>query len=252
LGCDDVTTTCTANRKFLFGPDVVKVPGSDKLGILVGSGDREKPLLAYGAAAGVQNYFFSIIDQPDNPGWLDDDVDSTCGDDIICRDALTQVATGDDYDPEVVIGEKGWRLPLASEEQVVTGSLTVADVVNFSTHKPAQPEVNSCEGSLGKATTYNLNYEDAKGDAINIIGGGLVPTAVAGMVELDPEDICDANGLCGSDNEDNCDDNGNCEGIVVPFCIGCGGEESAIGGSIEGTGITWSQPISRVYWNIKQ
>jgi type IV pilus assembly protein PilY1 len=59
----------------------------------------------------------------------------------------------------------------------------------------------------------------------NIVGGGLVPTPVAGKVILD-------------------------NGQRVPFCIGCGGENSAIGGSEVTSGITWSQPKSRVYWKI--
>ena len=41
-------------------------------------------------------------------------------------------------------------------------------------------------------------------------------------------------------------------GKKVPFCIGCGGESSAIGAKLVGTGITWTQPKSRVYWNIQQ
>ena len=55
LGCDDGTTTCARNRKFLFGPDVVEVNGGYAL--LVGSGDREKPLGSgtYGASNAVSN-----------------------------------------------------------------------------------------------------------------------------------------------------------------------------------------------------
>ena len=80
---------------------------------------------------------------------------------------------------------------------------------------------------LGIATVYNIDYKDAEGDTVNIIGGGLVPTPVAGKVILD-------------------------DGTVVPFCIGCGGDGSAIGGSPVGSGVTWIQPKSRVYWNIQK
>ena len=40
------------------------------------------------------------------------------------------------------------------------------------------------------------------------------------------------------------------DGVPIPFCIGCGGEGSPIGVGKVGGGITWTQPRSRVYWNI--
>jgi type IV pilus assembly protein PilY1 len=221
LGCNDLNS-CDANRKFLFGPDVIRVPQTDKFGILVGSGDREKPLTDYSVTFGLQNYFYSLFDQPTNAAWLNDDADATCGDDIICHDVLTDVATGDSFDPDLAISEKGWKLPLRSGEQVVTGAITVDNVVNFSTHIPA--ELEDCDAGYGEATAYNVNYENAFGKTTQFIGGGLVPTPVAGKVLID--------------------------GVPVPFCIGCGGEGSPIGAGKVGGGITWIQPRSRVYWNI--
>jgi len=236
LGCDgdgEADVTCDAPRKFMFGPDVVRIPGSDNYGILIGSGDREKPLVAYGAANTVQNYFFSLVDQPANAAsWMD--VDGDCTYDQMCLAMLTDVGTGADFDPDTVVNDHGFKLPLASGEQVVSGALTIADIANFSTHIPSDPndflDPNSpdfCANNLGTATTYNVSYKDAAGDTVNIIGGGLVPTPVAGKVILD-------------------------DGTIVPFCIGCGGDNSAIGGSSVGSGVTWIQPKSRVYWNIQQ
>jgi type IV pilus assembly protein PilY1 len=230
LGCDD-TSSCTANRKFLFGPDVVRdEKTAGQLAILVGSGDREKPLTVYEGASSVQNYFFSVFDQPANPGWLYDNpatvppTGPTCGSDIICLDSLSEVsltgvASGSTIKPQ------GWRFPLATGEQVVTGAITVADIANFSTHVPAQP-TDACASDLGRAYTYNLDFREADGGQTEIVKGGLVPTPVAGMVIID--------------------------GKKYPFCIGCGGEESAIGAKLVGSGIKWTQPKSRVYWNIQQ
>jgi type IV pilus assembly protein PilY1 len=226
FGCGTTAdATCTANRKFLFGPDVVRVPRQDyTYAILVGSGDREKPLVDYGAAAGVQNYFFSFIDKPLISAWLDDDP-VVCNDDMFCLGSLVDVDPNGPLDPNSPVGERGWKLALDSGEQVVSGALTIADVVNFSTHIPFQRDSNSCESDLGKAQVYNLSYLEGEGDKNLIIGGGLVPTPVAGKVILD-------------------------DGQIVPFCIGCGGEGSAIGGSEVTSGVTWSQAKNRVYWNI--
>jgi type IV pilus assembly protein PilY1 len=228
LGCADPTTSCTGNRKFLFGPDVVRDPTyTTKFTVLLGSGDREKPLNVYGAAAAVQNYFFSVVDVPTDADWLDDGVGAgaVCGADIICLAGLTPVTT-DGVADGVTLAAHGWRFPLAAGEQVVTGAITVADVANFSTHIAAET-TDACASNLGTATAYNLNYSKGKGSKNTITKGGLVPTPVAGMVILD-------------------------NGEKVPFCIGCGGEDSAIGAKLVGTGITWTQPKSRVYWNIQQ
>jgi len=236
LGCDgdgEADVTCSAPRKFMFGPDVVRIPSTAKLGILLGSGDREKPLVAYGAANAVQNYFFSLVDEPADAGnWMN--VSGDCTYDQMCLDMLTTVRTGAAFDPNTPVRDHGYKLPLDSGEQVVSGALTIADIANFSTHIPSDPndflDPNSpdfCANNLGTATTYNVSYKNADGDTVNIIGGGLVPTPVAGKVILD-------------------------NGKIVPFCIGCGGDNSAIGGSSVGSGITWIQPKSRVYWNIQQ
>ena len=234
LGCGTPSTdaaSCDANRKFMHGPDVVKIPSSDKLAVLVGSGDREKPLRDYSAALGVQNYFFSVIDQPTLTTWFDD-AETTCPTtntlpttNTICLKALDAVSLAGGT-PSAY----GFHLPLAVDEQVVTAALTVADVANFSTHIPVDPngpDAEACASNLGIATTYNINYQDAEGGVVDILGGGLVPTPVAGKVILD-------------------------DGSIVPFCIGCGGEQSAIGGSVVGSGINWIQPKSRVYWNIQK
>jgi type IV pilus assembly protein PilY1 len=197
----------------------------------VGSGDREKPLLDYGSAAAVNNYFFSVIDQPLVAGWTDDDADGTCGVDMVCMDALTSLDL--DGVSDLVEGEelspKGWKFALATNEQVVSGALTLASVTNFSTHiaRPDDLDPETCQPQLGVATTYNLDYLSATGETNNIIGGGLVPTPVGGYVELD-------------------------DGTVVPFCIGCGDEGSAIGGGETSAGSAWTQPKNRVYWNIKK
>lgn len=234
LGCDTIAESCGANRKFLFGPDVVRDRVvADRLVILVGSGDREKPLLDYGAAASVDNYFFALFDFPALPEWLNDPVSGEadhCGADIFCMNSLTTITrpeSADPNNPNVTISDKGWKMALAPTEQVVSGALTVSSVVNFSTQIPSTPDLAACSANLGEAATYNIGFDTGAGIKNNIIGGGLTPTPVAGRVILD-------------------------NGEIVPFCIGCGGEGSAIGGSQVTSSTSWLQHKSRVYWKIEK
>lgn len=232
FGCGPTAVdTCSSNRKFLYGPDVVRVQRNvDEYGLMVGSGDREKPSLDYGAAANVENFFFGLIDRPLVTDWLEDPASGSpdhCGADMACLDTLTAVTTGGPVNADNPVGEKGWKLTLSSTEQVVSGALTVADVVNFSTQIPATNDGSCNSTNLGTATTYNIGFDSGEGETVNIIGGGLVPTPVAGKVILD-------------------------SGLIVPFCIGCGGEGSAIGGSQVSSSVDWIQHKSRVYWNIEK
>jgi type IV pilus assembly protein PilY1 len=224
LGCGTTATdTCNAPRKFLFGPDVIREPTNESLTVLVGSGDREKPLYDYGGGGSVENYFYSIIDQPTNGSWWNDTSPATCSADVACPAKLTTVTTSGTVAP----GDYGWKYALRARENVVSGALVVAGVVNFSTHIPVLPDAQSCESNLGEGSTYNLDFENAKGDINTLIAGGLAPTPVAGNVIL----------------EDN---------TIVPFCIGCGGEGSSIGATEVSASTTWEQPTSRVSWEIEE
>ena len=230
FGCGPTSSTdCTKPRKFLFGPDVVRLgaEGEYSYQILVGSGDREKPITDYAASGGVQNYFFSFVDKPTVDDWLDDPNPSECGDDVFCLNSLVTVDENGPVTDGQVVGPKGWKFALGAGEQVVSAALTIDDFVVFSTHVPEIYEPGSCEPDLGDAYTYNLNFADGEGDIISIIGGGLVPSPVAGNVELD-------------------------NGDTVPFCISCGGERSPIGGGVPGGTVTWQQAKNRVYWKIQK
>lgn len=225
LGCD-TTASCNAPRKFLFGPDVVEpesAPG--KLFVVLGSGDREKPIANYGAATAVANYAFALIDNPAAADWLEDD--GTCGSDLICLNSLTAVTVEDGIPAGSDLADHGWKLALEASEQVVSSALTIADDIAFSTHIPRSPAAGTCAPDLGIATTYNVSLMTGAGEKHNIIGGGLVPSPVAGRVITD-------------------------DGDLVPFCIGCGGENSAIGSSKVNSGANWIQPKGRVYWKIEQ
>ncbi len=231
LGCD-TTAGCSANRKFQFMPDVVLDNG--KYFLMVGSGDREKPLTGYKAAYEVKNYFFMVMDDPSDSNWLDDEKDNCEGNAVVCLKSLVKVSnTGTSPTPATVADHKGWYLELNPHEQVVTSAITIFGTTNFSTHTPAVYKTGECSGNLGTARVYNVSYVNAGGvygetnRSSEIAGGGLAPSPVAGMVTLD----------------------GSTE--AVPFCIGCD-PQSALQGSDPPPPPPLNQPKSRVYWQVEQ
>lgn len=217
------------NRKFMFAPDVV-IGANDINFVLLGSGDREKPL-AGGAHTFVQNRFYVIKDKPTASNWLSNE-NAICSANVMCNASLLAITiSGATPTAAELEAKKGWYLALASSEQVVTSAITVFNTITFSTHRPTPPVDGACT-TLGTATVYNLNYKN--GDATNasqvrgetIIGGGLPPSPVAGMVILD-------------------------NGQKVPFIIGAN-PESALQGGSPAAPAGAKRPKSRVYWNIKK
>lgn len=217
----------TDNRKFMFAPDVVAIDTST-YGILLGSGDREKPLASYTAAAAVTNRFYMIQDRPTTGDWLSAE-NVTCGADVLCNGSLFAITTTATPSASDLANKKGWYLALASTEQVVTSAITVFDTVTFSTHKPAVETPGTC-ATLGTATVYNISYKNAAGNGLTrgetIVGGGLPPSPIAGMVTLD-------------------------DGTTVPFIIGASPNSPLSGGDPPPPTST-VQPKGRVYWSIKK
>ena len=229
LGCS-TTTACSANRKFLFGPDVVQ--DGSIYNLMIGSGDREKPLSGYTNAYDVTNYFFKVQDNPSNSSWLSGE-NTTCGAHIICLNSLLSIPFNSGNPTATSLAtKKGWYLGLAPHEQVVTAAITVFDIITFSTHIPAVYVAGECNATLGTATVYNISRDDAaiangtlsRGETI--IGGGLPPSPVAGIVKLD-------------------------DGTTKPFIVG-GEPDSPLEGRVPGVISTITQPKSRVYWYIQQ
>jgi len=231
LGCDTVGS-CEANRKFMFAPDVVVEDGYHI--VLVGSGDREKPLIAYTAATSVANHFFMLKDKPSDPNWLLSEADRCSGNALICLSSLHAIDSASDPAQTVVAEDKkGWALALRPTEQVVTSAITLYGVVTFSTHIPEEYVAGACTSRLGTASVYNIRYTNAasangtESRYETIDGGGLPPSPVAGWVTLD-------------------------DGTTVPFVIGASPTsplESVLGGTP--TSVTITQPKVRTYWYIE-
>ena len=248
LGCAS-PGTCSPNRKFMFAPDVVESNG--KYVVLLGSGDREKPLMAYDAAASVANYFFMLKDDPA--------VES----EVISLDSLYHIGLNDSSPTVATVeGYKGWYLSLQPHEQVVTSALTIFGTVYFNTHVPAVVNENACTSTLGKAYTYKVYYANAANSngtdsrAQEVAGGGLLGSPVGGMVILDGggggsgDTDGDGDGTTGGDGGDNTDGGENTTPTTVPFVTGSDPDSALEGNDPEPPSLVY-QPKSRVYWHIQ-
>jgi len=239
LGCG--TTNCPggeANRKFLFAPEVVVTPNYNI--ILIGSGDREHPLLSHTTTISVNNAFFMIKDKPSDAAWWSLEASNCQSLALACITSLLAIDPDSTVLPteEQLNAKKGWYMPFGTgdheKEQVVTSAVAVLGVVTFSTHIPIPQKANSCS-NLGEAYVYNLGFMDGRlvGTTryVPITGGGLPPSPVSGMVTVqDP--------ATGQD-------------ITLPFVIGASGVSSLEGSSPQPL-VTPARYKSRAYWYLQQ
>jgi type IV pilus assembly protein PilY1 len=216
-------------RKFMMPLDVVVDLDGTHV-ILAGSGDREKPLQGFASAFGVDNYFFRVNDRPWETEWLSDE-QATCSTEVICIDSLLTIGATNPTGDELLAHPKGWRLVMGPGEQVVTSAITVFGTTTFSTHTPVDPSTTGgCTSNLGTARVYNISYDNAasRNDTLSrsevVVGGGLPPSPVAGMVTLD-------------------------DGTVMPFLIGGDPTSPLRGSEPEPSGLA-DQSKGVTYWYI--
>ena len=198
-------TSSSAGRKFMFGPDVVLGDKGTFDAVVIGSGDREHPLIS-NAGTGITNRAYMFMDT--NTG--------TAGSDLnITETDLAQVSVTDSSATVDLTNKKGWFMTLrpavtnvAGGEQVVNGPIVVASQMIFGTNQACasgKTDDNgeclssggelTCTGNLGIARRYDINYlttgptgyTDSSGSDVRwqvAIGGGFLPTPVAGVVEV--------------------------------------------------------------------
>ncbi len=239
LGCA-TPSTCSANRKFMFSADVI-AEGTG-YALLVGTGDREKPL-RYTAAGSVvnsiSNYFFKIQDKPLDATWLSSE-SANCGGNYMCLASLLPITGATAPTATELATKKGFYLALGSMEQVVTSAITIFGTVTFSTYEPSVPDVASCSNDLGIARVYNVSVNDAS--SLNGTNSrfevlppvGLPPSPTAGIVTLDSDPNQEASASSGTERA---------------FCIGCSGRSplEAKEPPVPTLGLPLI-PKSRVYW----
>jgi type IV pilus assembly protein PilY1 len=236
LGC--ATATCaagTANRKFLFAPEVVVTPYFHA--VLVGSGDREHPLSTNTVTAGVANAFFMLKDRPSEATWLSDET-ATCGSGVLCLSSLLEIGNNaSNPEQEDLDAKKGWYLTLSPSEQVVTSAVVLFGEITFSTHIPANPDPDACTSNLGIARVYNIGYLNAGAVGGSnsrfgqISGGGLPPSPVSGLVTVENPNTG--------------------EPMTVPFIIGAN-PDSPVEVTLKSGSSGSAGNKERVYWYIEQ
>lgn len=207
-------------RKFFFPPDVVVTKNFDA--VVAVSGDREHPLPA-SASNSVVNRFYMIKDTQigvDGSEWE------------VVRDSSTPDtlfnATTAEYDGT----QKGFYITLpGAGEKGVNAPTTFGGTVFFGTNRPVRSTTLTCQPNLGEARGYSVNFLTGERTTKVFDGGGLPPSPVAGIVEIERGD--------GSTSSQ-------------PFVIGGGGGQggdgkSALGAERPNIGI--KKNMRRTYWN---
>jgi type IV pilus assembly protein PilY1 len=166
--------------KVFYAPDVVVT--KDYVAVLVGTGDREKPLLNTTA-----DNFFMIKDNVGPP--------RTFGGNplVLTKSELTRVAKIDNtsMQPTNVVAnvndDEGCYLELATNgEKVVNAPFTIGGVTYFGTNRPTPANATTCSADLGEAYAYRFPlFCAAPKTPIKLTGGGLPPSPVGGIVTID-------------------------------------------------------------------
>jgi type IV pilus assembly protein PilY1 len=230
LGCSN-TATCAANRKFMFAADAVVQNGIYTL--LLGSGDREKPLLYTSGSSvvnSVSNYFFAVQDNPSSNTWLSSEL-ANCGSAMLCLNSLLAISSSTAPSASALAAKKGWFMSLDSTEQVVTSAITIYGTIYFSTHQPAVANPATCITNLGTTRLYTVPFTAPAITRVVLPPVGLPPSPVAGVVQI----------------------NNNNDTQMVPFCIGCSADSPLQSTEPQAApGTVPAQPKSRVYWYIQR
>ena len=153
----------TGTRKFFYPPDVVLTKSF--AAILLGSGDREKPLASTGTDA-----FFTVYDNRLSKG-----APSSLPA-VITQSNLGEIGTNSNF-------SAGCYISMAAGEKVVTSAVTVAGITYFSTNQPFT-NTASCTANLGRAKTYGAPLFCQTPEVSVLSGGGLPPSPVAGIVQV--------------------------------------------------------------------
>ncbi len=152
-------------RKFFYAPDVVQTKAF--AAVLVGSGNRERPLLTT-----TSDRFYTLFDYKTTKGAPS--ASPIVNDDLVVQGAPISFGTS-----------AGCYLPLASNgEKVVTSAASTGGFTYFSTNRPTPPAPNSCNANLGIAKAYRVPLFCGVPETIELAGGGLPPSPVIGDVEV--------------------------------------------------------------------
>lgn len=183
----------TSPQRFLNSPDVVESPDGNYDMVIIGSGNREKPV-----DTSVQNYMVFYRDY-DQTTTSTSTTTLTLGDLAAATTAVSGSTEAFDSGTDISSNSKflkGWYLTLESGEKVVTSALTTNQVATFATNLPGQ---NDACTDLGEARIYKINPFAVLGKApgeknyVTVEGGGFLPPPVGFTVIIEGTS-CDASG----------------------------------------------------------
>jgi type IV pilus assembly protein PilY1 len=200
--------------KFFFAPDVVLT--RDYAVVMIGSGDREKPL-----DKTTSESFFTLIDRELGKGVSDAFAP------ITYAELVAQENFASAEEP------RGCFMAMdRAGEKVVNAAVTAGGVTYFSTNRPTPPSSNSCTGTLGEAKVYGVPLICQAGQSEILKGGGLPPGTVTGTVAINVGTAAD----------------GTPEVRRMPFLIG---GFNVMKSGIEGSKVPIAVPPrrKRLYWH---
>jgi type IV pilus assembly protein PilY1 len=223
VGCNTGACTTGTPRKFFYPPDVIPVGVTGASGsydaVVISSGDREHPLYSQVSTSShfVTNRFYMFKD-------IYTGKDGSARTAALVESDLFN-ATGTVYANQT--GTSGYYFTFATGEKGVNAPLTVAGITYLGSNEATPESETSCV-NLGIARGYRVNPLTGKTSVTTFDGGGLPPSPVGGLVEVD--------------------------GKLVPFIIGAGGDEncntpdckSAVGGGKPTINVSTKR--SRTYW----
>jgi type IV pilus assembly protein PilY1 len=153
-------------RKFFYAADIVQTQVFTA--IMIGSGDRERPLLQTTA-----DRFYTVLDYNVGKG--------TAPATALTEASLAPVG-GTFSLPSM---PKGCYLDLDTQgEKVVTSAVSAGGYTYFSTNKPTVVAPGVCTANLGVAQSYRIQLFCGAFESVEIEGGGLPPSPLMGTVEL--------------------------------------------------------------------
>jgi len=190
------------SERFLYPPDVVDAVddptaanplqmGYDS--VLIGTGDRENPFDTS------QPYYFYMFEDADQsasePGGGSGTAASAADGSFSWTGSLSKANLSNITSTSATVADasSGWYFQLEAGEKVTSNAVTLSGVVYFNTYEPASG-ASVCD-SLGIARSYAVRLVDGMGvgadytpktDRSEVVpGGGLLPSPVPGIVEID-------------------------------------------------------------------
>ncbi len=181
-------STDAAKRKFFFPPDAVAT--SAFTAVMAVTGDREHPVFPMQATS-IVNRFYMLKDTfpgKDANGMVPI-VDGT-SDTADTQPTSLFNATSTPYNDSASgfyvtllnLDDKGGSHP---GEKGVNAPTTVGGFTFFGTNAPDEPSKNSCNANLGTARSYQIGFLTGAVTINTLQGGGLPPSPVAGLVNVD-------------------------------------------------------------------